>query len=179
MKKNILKLIIVVLAIILTKEIFIDFYVNYKNKESITSYYKNDSSFNYESDMIISIPKINLERVVEKAADDFKNLNKSLVYYKRNNPNEKLVIFGHSGVGYGTYFNRIDELEVGNKVYLYINKLKVTYVVSEKYMVLETDISILNNDEEGSLLLVTCNKNNKKKRLIVKLMVENIKTLKK
>lgn len=179
MKRNILKLIIVVLAIILTKEIFIDFYVNYKNKESITSYYKNDSSFNYESDMIISIPKINLERVVEKAADDFKNLNKSLVYYKRNNPNEKLVIFGHSGVGYGTYFNRIDELEVGNKVYLYINKLKVTYVVSEKYMVLETDISILNNDEERSLLLITCDKNNKKKRLIVKLMVENIKTLKK
>lgn len=179
MKKNILKLIIVVLAIILTKEIFIDFYVNYKNKESITSYYKNDSSFNYESDMIISIPKINLERVVEKAADDFKNLNKSLVYYKRNNPNEKLVIFGYSGVGYGTYFNRIDELEVGNKIYLYINKLKVTYVVSEKYMVLETDISILNNEEERSLLLVTCDKNSKKKRLIVKLMVENIKTLKK
>lgn len=179
MKRNILKLIIVVLAIILTKEIFIDFYVNYKNKESITSYYKNDSSFNYESDMIISIPKINLKRVVEKAADDFKNLNKSLVYYKRNNPNEKLVIFGHSGVGYGTYFNRIDELEVGNKIYLYINKLKVTYVVSEKYMVLETDISILNNDEERSLLLITCDKNNKKKRLIVKLMVENIKTLKK
>jgi len=179
MKKNILKLIIVVLVIALTKEMFIGLYVNYKNKESITSYYKNDSSFNYESDMIIIIPKINLKRVVKKANDDFKNLNESLVYYKRNNPNEKLLIFGHSGVGYGTYFNRIDELEVGNKVYLYINKLKVTYAVSGKYTVLETNISILNNDEERSLLLITCDKNNKKKRFIVKLMLENIKTLKK
>lgn len=179
MKKNIFKIIIVVLAIILAKDLFMTFYVNYKNKESITSYYNNDSSFNYENDMIISIPKINLERVVEKADSDFKNLNKSLVYYKRNDPSKKLIIFGHSGMGYGTYFNRLDELEAGNKAYLYINKYKVTYVVSKKYTVLETDISILNNDEKRSLFLVTCDKNNKKKRLIVKLMVENVKTLKK
>ncbi len=168
-----------VLSILLIKEICMTLFLNYKNKESITSYYNNDSSFNYKRDMIITIPKINLERVVEKATADFKNLDEGLVYYNHNNPMEKLVIFGHSGVGYGTYFNRLDELELGDKVHLYINKSKITYVVSKKYKVLETDTSILNNDEERSLILVTCDKYNKKNRLIVKLMIKNIKTLKK
>lgn len=179
MKKNILKLITLVLMLILAKEIFMFLYTNHKNKESITSYYNNDSNFNYESDMVINIPKINLERVVKKALTDFKNLNESLVYYKRNDPMEKLVIFGHSGAGYGTYFNRIDELKVGNNAYLYVNNLEVTYAVSKKYLVLETDVFILNNDEERTLLLVTCDKNDKKKRLIVELVVKNIKPLKK
>lgn len=154
-------------------------FLNQKNIESVTSYFKNDSSFNYESDFVIEIPNINLKTIIKKADDDFKNLNSNLVYYKNKDYENKIIVFGHSGMGYGTYFNRLNELEIGNKAYLHINKLKITYVVTQKYMVLETDTSILNDNKERTLLLVTCDKNNKKKRLIVELRVKNIKTLKK
>lgn len=177
MKKNILKLIIVILAIILTKNVFMTCYDLHKNKEIITSYYNNDSSFNYESDMIINISKINLERIVKKASDGFKNLNKNLVYYKSNNPNGKIIIFGHSGVGYGTYFNRLDEMVVGDVAYLYKGKLEITYEVCKRYVILDTETDILKNDKKGTLLLITCDKNDKNRRLVIELTLRGSKIL--
>ncbi len=154
-------------------------YIDFKNKVEVESYYNNNSSFNYKSNMIIDIPSINLKATVKLADNDFKNLDDGLVYYKYNDYKNKIIIFGHSGIGYGTYFNRLDELTFNDNVYLYKDKLKITYAVDKIYDIKSTNIDILYNDEKERLLLITCKKNDKNKRLVVNLSVKSVKTLKK
>ena len=161
----------------LIKDLVIGILITYENKKEVESYYNNDTSFNYKSNLVLNIPSINLDLTVKKANDDFSNLDKNLVYYKRNNFNDKIIIFGHSGLGYGTFFNRLDELNKNDKAYLYKDKNKATYEVADIYYVLDKDVYILNNDEEDALLLVTCKKNDKSLRLVVKLSLKSIKTL--
>lgn len=179
MRKRLLKIVFIILVIILVREVVLVSITRYNNKKSVDAYFKNDTTFNYKSDFIIEIPKINLESVIKKADADFKNLDDSLVYYKYDNYKEKLIVFGHSGVGYGTYFNRLDELGTGDDVYLYKDRHKISYVVSKIYSVFDTELGVLNNDKKGVMLLITCEKSNKNKRLVVELTINNVQTLKK
>lgn len=179
MKKRLFKVVLVILIILLLKEIILVSVLNHNNKESVKAYFRNDTSFNYKSNFVINIPKIKIETVIKKADFNFKNLNNSLVYYKYDDYKGKIIIFGHSGVGRGVYFNRLDELDINDYLYLYKDKLKITYIVSKKYSVPDTDISILENNSKETLLLVTCDKNNKNIRLVVELVINSIKTLKK
>ncbi len=179
MRKNIIRIIFIAIVILIIKESLTWFYTSYNNKKQVKSYYNNETSFNYKSNMVLSIPKINLNAVVTLANDDFKNLNKSLVYYKNSNYKQKIIIFGHSGMGYATYFNRLNELDYESVVYLYKNKYKITYFVDDIYTIDETNIDVLNNDENEVMLLITCHKKQKNKRLVVKLRVNKVENLKK
>ena len=85
--------------------IYKDFNVNDQSKVS----YVLDTSIPYSDKIMLDIPKIKLKEYVKKALDDFSNLDNSLVYYKEFDINDKIVIFGHSGMSYGSYFNRINE----------------------------------------------------------------------
>ena len=87
--------------------IYKDFNVNDESKVS----YVLDTSIPYSDKIMLDIPKIKLKEYVKKALDDFSNLDNSLVYYKEFDINDKIVIFGHSGMSYGSYFNRINELK--------------------------------------------------------------------
>lgn len=179
MRKNVFKIIFVIVLTLLIKDLVTDVLITYENKKEVESYYNNDTSFNYKSNLVLNIPSINLDLVVKKANGDFSNLDKNLVYYKRNYFHDKIIIFGHSGLGYGAFFNRLDELNKNDKAYLYKDKNKAIYEVTDTYYVSYKDVYILNNDEEGTLLLVTCKKNDKFSRLVVKLSLKSIKTLKK
>lgn len=179
MKKNIFKFILLALIILIAKEMFMFIYLRYENKKELESYYNNESSFNYETKMIIEIPCIGLKTVVKKADKDFNNLDKSLVYYDSNNYNETIIILGHSGMGYGTYFNRLDEVSSKDTVYLLISNKKITYKLAEKKEISETNVNILNNDKKDTLLLITCVKGHNKKRLVLKLTLSNVQNLKK
>lgn len=177
MKKRILKVIIILLIIIVSKEIFSILNYKYNNKKEVISYYKNETNYNYKNVMLINIPSINLKSVVKKADNNFKNLDKNLVYYKNNNYEDKITIFGHSGMGVGVFFNRIDELNKDSIVKLYIDNNELIYIFDKKYNILSSDISILNNDCKNTLLLITCNKEDKSKRLVVKFTLKSRKTL--
>lgn len=179
MRKNVFKIVTVILILLLAKEIFMIILSNHENNKMVMSYYKNDTSFNYKDDMLIKIPSINLERVVKKADKNFTGLNKSLLYYKNNDYEGKIIIFGHSGMGYGTYFNRIDELSKKDELYLYKNDKEIHYKFQKKYSILKTDKEVLKDNEKSVLLIITCDKKDKEKRLVVKFTKNDFKTLKK
>lgn len=179
MKKRIYKVIALGLILIIAVQIFNIVYCKYKNKKEIISYYSNETNFNYKNLMIINIPSINLNSVVKKADANFKNMNKNLVYYRHNNYEEKIIIFGHSGMGFGVLFNRIDEIKDKDEAKIYVDNKEITYVFDKKYNVLSHDISVLNNDERRTLFLITCNKNNKNKRLVVKFVLKDYEIVKK
>lgn len=178
MGRKIFKIISFIFLIILTKEIFMIIYVNFQNEKSVSSYYINESSFNYNTEMIIDIPSINLETIVKKATDNFDNLDKNLVYYKNNDYNKTIIILGHSGLGYGTYFNRINELSFSDLLYLSVGNKKIEYKFSKNYEIKETYVDILNSNLNNTLLLITCKKNDNNKRLVVEYKVNSVQTLK-
>jgi sortase A len=67
------------------------------------------------------------------------------------------VLTGHRSYTFGRFFNRLDELEVGDKIIMSDKKADYTYVVFERSEVLPTDLSILkSNKDESIATLVTC-----------------------
>ena len=129
---------------------------------------------------ILSVPKINLHQEIIKADDNFSNLNYNLVYYKYLNPEDRIIIFGHSGTGYGTYFNRIDELDENDIAYLYLKSGTFKYTIKSIYLISKYDVYILDNKpKNGDLLLITCYKKNKNKRYVVELSLKPWKINKK
>lgn len=177
MKKILVSLILFVSVFLITKDMVFMLLLNSSNDKMVKAYFNNNSSFNYNGDMVLSIPSINLETVVKKADNEFKLLDRYLVYYKNNNYKAGIVILGHSGMGYGTYFNRLDELDNKSNVYIYKDKLKLTYQFKEKMDVKETQINILTSAKANELILITCKKSVKDERLVVKLVLKSAKTI--
>lgn len=153
--------------------------LNTTTDKVVSSYFAGSPTFNYKSDMILDIPDISLKNVVKKSDDDFKLLDRYLVYYKNNNYKEGIIILGHSGMGYGTYFNRLEELDDKSIIYIYKDKLKLTYKFKEKMYVKETKTDILSSAKANELILITCKKSVKDERLVVKLVLKSAKTIEK
>lgn len=66
-------------------------------------------------------------------------------------------------------FSRIDELNIGNSIYISdLNKNRLEYIVYDKYTAEEDDLSCANESNNIEVTLITCNKNNNNKRVVIK-----------
>ena len=148
-------------------------YIAYQNSINIKKYHTNNNLLKYKNNMIITIPKIKLDSFVYKAKDDFSNLNTNIVYYKNKDYNESIIIFGHSGIGYGTFFNRIDELTNKDILYLYVDNKKLLYEFKSKYYVSYKNVEVLDSNKKNTLFLITCKKKDKTKRLVEEFMLKS------
>lgn len=176
MKKKIIKLVIIMIYFSFFLYLI---YYSFDSNNIKTDYYINSKS-NYYYKKMIEIPKINLKLYIEKADEDFSNLNNNLVYYNDFDPDNKIIIFGHSGLGTGTFFNRLDELKKEDKLSLYEENKVYIYQVNRTYTVDKKRVDILKNEEKSKkLLLVTCHKINKNNRLVVELLQNTVKTIEK
>ncbi len=106
----------------------------------------------------MSIPKIEAEAIVGEGTDS-QSLKKGPGYEALTPlPGDvgRTTISGHRTT-YGAPFNRIDELENGDLIYLEtINDELLTYVVTGMEIVLPTDVWILEGTDKKELLLTTC-----------------------
>lgn len=151
-------------------------YNKYDETVKVSKYIKYRTTYNYHEKGLLIIPKINLKTILQKANDDFSNLDNSLVYYKDLDINKRIIIFGHSGAGYGTYFNRINELDINDNVYLYNKEYEYNYIVCDKLIISKYDVSILRKRyDKSELYLITCIKNKQNKRLLIKLSLKSAK----
>lgn len=66
------------------------------------------------------------------------------------------VIAGHRNYTFGKFFNRLDEVAVGDYIYVDTRSGSYTYVVSEIKVVEPTDASVLEDTKEEQLTLYTC-----------------------
>ena len=175
MKRKLIRLFtILIYFTIMLNLIYKDFNVNGESKVS----YVLDTSIPYSDKIMLDIPKIKLKEYVKKALDDFSNLDNSLVYYKEFDINDKIVIFGHSGMSYGSYFNRINELKKQDLSYIYFKGKVYEYEVTNISTISKYSTYVLNKEKNSKkLVFITCDKKNKDKRLMVELYLKNIKTL--
>lgn len=168
MKKYIFKIIYIINLFIIFAFILYIINLKYNSKElNLSSKININSKHSNSYKNTLIIPKISLNKEFIKYKDD-KTLNKSIAYYDNLNTDNKIIIFGHSGLGYGTYFNRLDELNINDNAYLYVDNIKYNYKLNSKYNVSKYSTYVLNDEvNSNKLLLITCNKSNKKMRLIL------------
>ncbi|MDK8182546.1 class D sortase [Paenibacillus sp. UMB4589-SE434] len=120
----------------------------------------------------ISIEKIDLrEPMVEGATAQSLKLGSGVVIPDRM-PGEigNFVLASHRSRTYGRHFNRLDELEAGDKIKLETADHLFEYTVTSKFVVLPEDLTVLDQREDSKeLTLITCEPFGKSThRLIIK-----------
>lgn len=107
---------------------------------------------------IMVIPKINLTVAVVEGTDE-EDLKYAVGRFEGTGlPGEKgnFAVAGHRSYTYSEYFNRADELEIGDEIIVRTKKGEFTYVVYEQKVVEPTEISVLDPTKDATITLVTC-----------------------
>lgn len=105
----------------------------------------------------IQIPKIGVDRVIVEGVDD-ESLKKGPGHYPDTAfPGEagNVVLSGHRTT-YGAPFYRLDELSPGDEIRVGDASGTYTYKVTEKKIVLPTDLSVVVPSTDARLTLTTC-----------------------
>lgn len=118
---------------------------------------------------IITISKINVTLpVYYDATPD--NLKKGAAIVKGTAfpPKGNTVIAAHRGRTSGSFFNRLQELEIGDLILLNYNNTYYYYEVYEIFIVNPSDVWVLKNTPEPIITLITCHPQSGSHRLIVR-----------
>jgi sortase A len=107
---------------------------------------------------IMKIPVIDLKVAIGDGVD-MSTLKYAVGHFKETPyPGEKgnCAIAGHRSYTYSQYFNRLDEVKIGDKITITTTKGEFTYVVYKTYVVEPSEVSVLNNTKDAELTLITC-----------------------
>jgi len=63
---------------------------------------------------------------------------------------------GHRSYTYSEYFNRLDEINKGDEIFVKTREGEYKYIVFEKKTVLPSEYSVLDSTKDATLTLVTC-----------------------
>ncbi|WP_242851399.1 class D sortase [Clostridium sp. DMHC 10] len=155
--------------------------VKYENK---IKYYKNHnnalkkstSNEDIEGVGILTISKINLKVVIGEGAD-LKTLKYAVGHFKGTAlPGQKgnFCVAGHRSYVFGEYFNRLDELKIGDEIIVKTLNGEFKYKVYKTQVVLPSQVEVLNPSNDATMTLITCTPIRvATHRLIVKARLEN------
>ena len=107
---------------------------------------------------IISIPKIELNVALSEGVD-VGTLKYAVGHFAGTPmPGDKgnFCVAGHRSYAYNEYFNRLDELVIGDKITVTTMSGEFTYEVYDSKVVRPEETSVLDNTERSEITLVTC-----------------------
>jgi sortase A len=107
---------------------------------------------------IMKIPKIDLKVAVAEGIDD-ETLKYAVGHFVGTAmPGEKgnFSVAGHRSYTYSEYFNRLDEVSIGDDIIVKTKNGEFTYKVYEKKVVEPTEVSVLDKTKDATITLVTC-----------------------
>ncbi|UVI28351.1 class D sortase [Paenibacillus spongiae] len=126
---------------------------------------------------LIEIDKIDLKLPILEGASQA-NLRYAAAHMTETNPigqTGNAAIAAHRARTKGRLFNRLNELEIGDKITIQTNDKQLTYNVNKISIVEPTDLSVLaSSDKESIVTLITCEPlKNPTHRLIVQASLES------
>lgn len=115
---------------------------------------------------ILEIPSISLKRGLVSINSYYNNVNYNIEIIKNSTmPNvEKgnLILAGHSGASYISFFKNLHKLNIGTKIYIYYQNFKYEYILDNIYDTpKDGEIEIERDNNKTTITLITCNKNKK------------------
>ena len=187
-KQIIFGIIIILIGIVVgIIPIFSNIYINKKENIKVENYIeetKNDNiieddnleeTINKSEDnllFVLEIPKINLKRGIYNKYSIENTIEKNVMIMPESSLptdiNGNVVLEAHSGNNYISFFDRLNELLVGDEVDIYFQGIKYTYIVDNMYDVdKDGDVEIFRNNNRNTLTLITCKNNNQYKQYVV------------
>lgn len=135
-------------------------------EETITS---KVSSYDYIA--VLEIPSINLKRGLVDPNSKYNNVNYNIqIINKSSMPdvvNGNLVLAGHNGASYISFFKNLDKLNVNDKIYIYYGGYKYQYSLSKIYDTpKDGNIEVHRDNNKTTITLITCKKNSKDTQVI-------------
>lgn len=118
--------------------------------------------------LILEIPCINLNQLIYDINSEQNDVNSHVEILKNSNIYKNLYFFaGHSGNGKVSYFNEIENLRVGDMIFVYLVDKKLSFIVNEIYLIPKKGYLIVDNDAYNTLFLITCSLAFDNKQLVV------------
>jgi len=126
--------------------------------ENIKTTDKNPSENKKGTIGIISIPKIELNVALSEGVDA--SILKYAVGHFTGTPmpgdKGNFCVAGHRSYTYNQYFNRLDELGIGDRIIVTTMAGEFEYEVYESKVVKPEEVSVLDNTDGAEITLVTC-----------------------
>lgn len=123
-------------------------------------------SVNYNYIAVLEIPSINLKRGLVDPSSKYNNVNYNIQILNSstmpNVTNGNLILAGHNGASYISFFKNLYKLNNDDKVYVYYNGYKYEYSISKIYDTSKDGhIDVYRDNQKTTITLITCKKNTK------------------
>ena len=144
-------------------------------EEQVEEESKKESVINYIA--VLEIPKISLKRGLVDKNSKYNDVDINIYTLKESIfPNEQtnshVILASHSGSGYHSYFRKLNNLEMEDKVYLYYENIKYIYEITDRYEVEKTGTVSLRQTTGSDITLITCISGTNKQVVFVGKLIE-------
>ena len=144
-------------------------------EEQVEEESKKESVINYIA--VLEIPKISLKRGLVDKNSKYNDVDINIYTLKESIfPNEQtnshVILASHSGSGYHSYFRKLNNLEMEDKVYLYYENIKYIYEITDRYEVEKTGTVSLRQTTGSDITLITCVSGTNKQVVFVGKLIE-------
>lgn len=121
--------------------------------------------------VILEIPNLNIKVPVMDGTDK-ETLSVAAGHFEGTGSVGKgnYCIAGHNSTVYAEIFNELDQIQIGDEIYLIDNddnRTKYIYVVSEYNIVNPQSISVLDNFGDDRLTVITCTDDGKNRQVVI------------
>jgi len=107
---------------------------------------------------IMEIPKIDLKVVVAEGTDK-QTLKKAVGHFENTAMPGKIgnfAVAGHRSYTYNEFFNRLDEMEIGDEIRVKTIEGEFVYEVTDIFVVEPHEVWVLDPTPEATITLITC-----------------------
>ena len=121
----------------------------------------SDSNYNYVG--TLEIPKIGLKKGFLDMNSTDNDVDRNIAIMQGSDyPDVKygnLIIAGHSGTAWNSFFNQLYQLSKGDVMYVYYKNVKYTYTIVNIYEQAKVGtVNVYRNKKKTTLTLITCTK---------------------
>lgn len=132
---------------------------------------KEIKTANYNYMAVLEIPSINLKRGLVEIDSYYNNVSYNLEILKGSSMpnilNSNLIIAGHNGNSYVSFFKSLDKLHKGDVIVLYYQNKKYEYSLDYIYEINKNgSVEIIRDTTKTTITLITCKKNSKDKQVV-------------
>ncbi len=119
----------------------------------------------------IIIEKIQLNEPLYKINSSKNNIEEHVTILKESTPptedNSIMILAAHSGDDKISYFEYLDQIEIGDTIHLIYQQKKYSYQVKEIWEEIKNGFIHINKEKGKQLVLTTCSPNKEKWQLII------------
>ncbi len=129
----------------------------------------NKTDYNYIA--VLEIPSISLKRGLVSPDSYYNNVKYNIQIIEHSTMpdvvNGNLILAGHNGASYISFFKNLYKLNPNDKVYVYYQGFKYEYTIDTHYDTSKDGkIEIYRDHKKTAITLITCKKNTKDKQVV-------------